>query len=315
MGGQDQQLADAQPALGRQPPEPVDPVVAELVVGPFGRRADRLRHAVHHRRERRRVVEVGHRDVGVAGDDQGAVGLELADRVDDAGRVGAVEDQVAADHHGVRPLLLDRRPDRLERHEVAVDVAEDRDPGHQRSTAASGMMKLSVAWQATSPSTVAVPRPRPKRRPSLSMVTSRRSVSPGLTIRLKRHSSMPAEQPDPVAEAGLLGHEDGHRLGQGLDLQHPGHDRQAREVALEEPLRRGHRLEPDDPPGRLVVLDDPIDEQERPAMRDQALDLAGRVDDGRRGVGHGQLHGAGWRKCAARARGRAAEFRAGLQGV
>ena len=37
---------------------------------------------------------------------------------------------------------------------------------------------------------------------------------------------------------------------------------------------------PDDPLGRLVVLDDAVDQQERPAVRDQRLDLAGRVDDG-----------------------------------
>ena len=49
-----------------------------------------------------------------------------------------------------------------------------------------------------------------------------------------------------------------------------------------------------------VVLDDPVDEEERPAMRDQRLDLAGRVDRRRRGVaaaavaggGHGVGHGS-----------------------
>ena len=49
-------------------------------------------------------------------------------------------------------------------------------------------------------------------------------------------------------------------------------------MALEEPLGRGHALDPDDPLRLGVVLDDPVDEQERPAMRDQRLDLAGRVD-------------------------------------
>ena len=88
-------------------------------------------------------------------------------------------------------------------------------------------------------------------------------------------------KPDPVAEPRLLRDVDGHRLGERLDLEDAGHDRQAREVALEEPLGRGHALEPDDPLRVGVVLDDPVDEEERPAMRDQRLDLAGRVDGAR----------------------------------
>src|SRR5665811_468366 len=76
-----------------------------------------------------------------------------------------------------------------------MDVGEEGEPRHQRSTEASGMTKLSVASQQTSPSTLATPLPRPKRRPSLSMVTSRRRTSPGLTTRLKRHSSTPAKSP------------------------------------------------------------------------------------------------------------------------
>ena len=146
------------------------------------------------------------------------------------------------------------------------------------ATPSAGMTKLSVASQATSPSTVATPRPRPNRMPSFSIVTSRRSTSPGTTIRLKRQSSMPANSPIRIAEPRLLRDVDRHRLGQRLDLEDAGHDRQAREVALEEPLGRGHALDPDDPLRRRVVLDDPIDEQDRPAMRDQRLDLAGRVD-------------------------------------
>ena len=48
-------------------------------------------------RERGRVVEVGDGDVGVALDDDRAVGLQLADGVHGLGRLGAVEDQVAGD--------------------------------------------------------------------------------------------------------------------------------------------------------------------------------------------------------------------------
>ena len=45
-------------------------------------------------------------------------------------------------------------------------------------------------------------------------------------------------------------------------------------------------LMPDDPLRLGVVLDDPVDHQDRPAMRDERLDLAGRVDGG---LGHGRL--------------------------
>jgi hypothetical protein len=45
----------------------------------------------------------------------------------------------------------------------------------------------------------------------------------------------------------------------------------------------GHALLPDDPLRLGVVLDDPVDEQERVSVRDQAFDLGGRVDD----AGHG----------------------------
>jgi hypothetical protein len=86
---------------------------------------------------------------------------------------------------------------------------------------------------------------------------------------------MPANSPIRSPKPGLLRDVDGHRLGERLDLEHAGHDRQAREVALEEPLGRGHGLDPHDPLRVRVVLDDPVDEQERPAMRDEALDLAG----------------------------------------
>ena len=69
-------------------------------------------------------------------------------------------------------------------------------------------------------------------------MTSSRRTSPGTTIRLKRVSSMRGEQADPVAEAGLLRDVDGHRLGERLDLEDAGQDRQAREVALRPELGR-----------------------------------------------------------------------------
>src|SRR5206468_5291742 len=59
----------------------------------------------------------------------------------------------------------------------------------------------------------------------------------------------PGKEADPLTEAGLLCDVDGHRLGERLDLQHPGHDRQAWEVALKEPFARGHALDGDDPLG------------------------------------------------------------------
>src|SRR5918999_1693848 len=55
------------------------------------------------------------------------------------------------------------------------------------------MMMLNVASTATSPSTLATPRARPNIPRSFSIVTASRSWSPGTTVRLKRHSSMPAK--------------------------------------------------------------------------------------------------------------------------
>jgi hypothetical protein len=137
--------------------------------------------AVAHPREGRGVVEVGHRDVRVAGHDHGLVGLHRLEEVDHAGRVRAVEDEVAGNRDEVRPGGVDRLANGLERREVAVDVGDHRQAGH-RSTPSPGMMKLSVVSQATSPSTLATARPRPNRPPSFSIVTSRRRVSPGTTI-------------------------------------------------------------------------------------------------------------------------------------
>src|SRR4029453_12553100 len=99
------------------------------------------------------------------------------------------------------------------------------------------------------------------------------------------------------AEAGQLGDVDGHRLGERLDLEHARHYWEGGKVALEEPFRGGDALDPDDALRVGVVLYDPVDQQEGPAMRDQRLDLAGRVDRGglgrRRGLGRGLDRGVG----------------------
>src|SRR6185503_7417292 len=68
-----------------------------------------------------------------------------------------------------------------------------------------------------------------------------------------------------------------------------------------------HALDPDDPLRGLVVLDDPVDEEDRPAMRDERLDLAGRVDRlvlrRRGGVGHMGLRAVSGRLSVARSGG------------
>ena len=274
----------AQPAFGGQPSQPADPLVAERVVRPFGGRPEGVRHAVGHPRERRRIVEVGDRHVRVAADDRRAVGLHLAQQVDRARRIRAVEHEVAGDRDEIGPLGPDGRPDRLERHGIAMHVGEH-DHARHRRTPSLGMMKLSVASHAVSPSTLATPRPRPKRPPSFSIVTCEAERVAGAHDALEAAVVDAREQPDPVPEPRLLGDVHGHRLGQGLHLDDAGHHRQAREMALEIPLARGDALDPDDAPGLRVVLDDAIDEQERPAVRDERFDLAGRVD----GFGHGRL--------------------------
>ena len=181
-----------------------------------------------------------------------------------------------------------------------------------RSTPSPGMMKLSVASQATSPSTLATPRPRPKRAAELL----HRDLEPEGVARdddpLEARVVDAGEQPDPVAEARLLGDVDRHRLGERLDLEDARHDRQAREVALEEPLGRGDALDPDDPLRLGVVLDDPVDEQERPAMRDQRLDLAGRVDRGGWRVGRRASCAGRWARVIGSGRRRRAAERGRL---
>ena len=73
-----------------------------------------------------------------------------------------------------------------------------------RRTPAGGMMNESRPSQATSPSTLATPRPLPNREPSFSIVISSRSVSPGTTTRLKRTSSIPANSPIRSPKPGCI---------------------------------------------------------------------------------------------------------------
>ena len=102
-------------------------------------------------------------------------------------------------------------------------------------------------------------------------MTSRRQAVAGLDDALEAALVDAREEPDAIPEALAAGDVDGHRLGQRLDLEHAGHDRQAREVALEEPLGRGDALLGPDVAALAVLLDDAVDEQERPAVRDERL--------------------------------------------
>ena len=61
-------------------------------------------------------------------------------------------------------------------------------------------------------------------------------MSPGRDDPLEAHLVDPGEQADPITEPRLLRDVDGHRLGKRFHLEDAGHDGQAREVALEEPL-------------------------------------------------------------------------------
>ena len=222
-------------------------------------------------------------------DDHRAVGLHLAQQVDTPRRVRAVEHEVAGDRDEVGRRGVDRRrgPPRAP---AALPWTSERiaSAGH-RSTPSPGMMKLmrrlagDLAVDAGDAPAAAEPAAELLHR-DLEAERVARDDDP-----LEAALVDAGEQPDPVAEARLLGDVDGHRLGERLDLEDAGHDRQPREVALEEPLGGGHGLEADDPLRLGVVLDDPVDEQERPAMRDQPLDLAGRVDRGGWRVGHGRL--------------------------
>ena len=101
-----------------------------------------------------------------------------------------------------------------------------------RSTA-----KVSLARAASSPSTVAVARPRPMgpRTRSRSQVGS--TSLPGSTMRLKRQSSMPRRaRACPGARSPRAARP--RRLGRCLDEQHARHHRPSGEVARQVPTRR-----------------------------------------------------------------------------
>ena len=66
-------------------------------------------HALAEPRKRRRVVEVGHGDVGVALDDDRAAGLHRPQPVDRANRVGPVHDEIAG-HEGIAEVRLHLDP-------------------------------------------------------------------------------------------------------------------------------------------------------------------------------------------------------------
>ena len=135
---------------------------------------------------------------------------------------------------------------------------------------------LSTASTATSPSTLATARTRPNMPRSFSTVTSRRSVSPGTTMRLKRHVVDSGEEPELAAVLVEGQDRDAGGLGQGLDHQDAGHDRAPREVAGELRLVGADLLDPDRAPPRLE-LDDAIDEEERVAVRKDPHDV-GRLE-------------------------------------
>jgi hypothetical protein len=138
VAGEDHRVLEDEAALGREAAEPGEPLVTERVVGPFRRVAERLGNAIGHPWERRRVVEVGDRDVGVALDDRRAGRLHLAQRFDGAGRIGPWNTWSPAMMTASGPLLLDGRPDGGQRLEVAVDVGEDREPGRHRRALPAG---------------------------------------------------------------------------------------------------------------------------------------------------------------------------------
>ena len=123
------------------------------------------------------------------------------------------------------------------------------------------------------------------------MVTSSRSVSPGRTIRLKRQSSIPrtarcgrrslAAWPRRRPWSGPAPRPAARRASPAGRGSGPGRTTRSR---LRPSVRRSRR--------RGVVLDDPVDEQERPAVRDERLDLAGRMDRSRARPGVGRQVGA-----------------------
>ena len=207
MADEDQRVVLGPPAaLGRQAAQPVEALVAELVVGPLGGRADghrgRRRSSTGRRprsRSRRPRCRCcpGRSSAPSASSARRrrrrAAGSGPLRTRSPATRTASGFSRAMSARTASRRRALPWTSDRAARASVIAQHA-----------LAGGMMKLIVASQATSPSTLATPRPRPKRRPSFSIVTSSRSVSPGLTIRLKRHSSMPANSPIRSPNPGCL---------------------------------------------------------------------------------------------------------------
>ena len=192
-----------------------------------------------------------------------------------------------------------------------MDVGEEGDPGHQRSTDGVRDDEREGRLAADLAVDLATPLPRPKRRPSFSIVTSRRRTSPGLTTRLKRHSSIPANSPIRSPKPSCFATKTRHRLGERLHLEDAGHHRACpgsgpaknHSVAVTA-LTPTIRL-------RLgVVLVDPVDEEERPAVRDAAARSRGWCGSARSRLGSG----CGWRQSARPERGPSAMVRAGVHG-
>ncbi len=174
------------------------------------------------------------------------------------------------------PRRLDLGQGGLERDDVAVDVGDEGEPLCHRSASAGGMMK-EMRRLATDLAVDRGDRATPAEAAAqLLHGDLQADAVTGLHDALETALVDTGEQADAVAEALLARHVDRHGLRQRLHLDDAGHDRHVREVAAEEPLARGHRLLAADVAARAVLLDDAVDEQERPAMRDELLQLGGR---------------------------------------
>ena len=136
VGDEEHRVIDPQAPFGGQATQPRETLIPDRLVGPLRCGAEGIWNALGQPRERGRIVEIGHRNVGIALDDERAVGLQLADRVDGCRRLGAIEDEVAGHGDGIGLDLLDVGPNCGQRGGVAVDVGQHRDPGHDGTPAA-----------------------------------------------------------------------------------------------------------------------------------------------------------------------------------
>ena len=119
---QDERVVDPQAALPGQVTQIVHSLVAELIPRPLRRDEVRIGRALGEPRERGGEVAVGHGQIGVTADDEGAGPLQLADQINGPGGVRAVEGEVAADRHVVGARRVDGLADLLEGGQIAVDV-------------------------------------------------------------------------------------------------------------------------------------------------------------------------------------------------